>query len=591
MKNRILLYFLLFIFSFIKGEAYSQVDSTLFYHYIDKSTQYKISNLDSALYYAHQALLLVGDEGDDQQKAIANYQVAVINRKKGNYDNAFKNGFEALSYYEKAKNTKGIISAKTLIGSCYSLTMDNENAKKYFTSAINLGNEFDQFKTTSYIGLGNVLYYQDSIEKAEKIYQNAIQLIEKNGETSGTLTAGLFINLGNIQYTKDNLEAAKDFYLEGYRMYDKINSKIGLCISAFNIGDVYYKLGNYEESEKYYLITLNLGKEVNSIDDITYALQGLSDLYKTKNDYKNALKYMEEYHDFADSISKIQHNSIVNNLQLEYEHEKNEIKLQKQDKLIRQAKIEKIKDDLYKRLLIFGIGGLAILAAISLFSYLKIKKKNHIIEHSKIELDKTLKEKDVLLKEIHHRVKNNLQMISSLLNLQTYSLSSKDAIRALEESKNRVQAMALVHKKLYQNTKISNINLEEYIYDLSTWMGQVDSANKELNFELKIEQLELNIDTIVPLGLIICELISNSQKHAFEEVSNPYINIKVFSISNNTYRLEYFDNGKGLPEDFSIENLNSLGFEIIESLTEQLDGNLTIGAKHGFNVILEFQKI
>jgi len=571
--------------------TFGQKDSTAFQKHLEFSYRYEKIDIDSSIYFCTLAVKQADQNNNSYQLAESNLFLGHLRKNKGEYNDALKATFIALEEYEKLSDYQGVIKAKTLIGTCYSLSHDNILAKEYFKSAIQIGEEKNDIQVAPYQGLGNTLYYQDSIEAAEEVYLNVLDLLEETGESSASMNAGIFTNLGNIKFMQDDFESARNFYLEGYKLYDKIGSKLGICITTYNIGEIHYRLKEYDQAEKYFNITLKFGKEIKSIDDIEYALESLSDVYKGQGDFEKALDYSNQLHTFRDSISKINHSQVIDELQIKYKKEKNESKLREQDKLIKDAKLEKVKNDQFSRQLILGLVGLGMVAFLFLYSYLKIKKKNAIIEESKLEIDESLREKDILLKEIHHRVKNNLQMISSLLNLQTYSLKNKDAIKALEESKNRVQAIALVHQKLYQNTNISEINLEQYANELSTLMGQFHNSKNKINYDLDIHDINLNVDTAVPLGLIICELISNSQKHAFEDIANAEIRIEVKKKDNEKYQLYFSDNGKGLPENFSIENLNSLGFEIIESLTEQLNGDLTIGTKHGMFFLLNFSKI
>jgi len=571
--------------------SYGQFDSIEFKAFYEKSISLEKINADSAMHYALKAVELADKDGDAHSKGDSHYQLSHLQKNRGEYVEAINNSFISLESFEKEDDYRGIVQATTLIGACYSLSRDNEMAKEYFIKAIKIGKEHNEIHTSSYIGLGNVYYYQDSIDEAEEIYIKAIDLLEKTGETSAAMTAGIFTNLGNIKFMQEDLEGANNFYFEALKIYSTIGNNMGICISSYNIGEVFYRLKNYSKAEEYFSNTLSLGKEINSIDDIEYALESLSDVYKAQNKFQKALEYSTMYHDFSDSVNQVSHQALVNEMELKYAKEKNESKLKQQEEEIQIAKIEKIRDDQYARFLFWGVISLGAIASVFLFSYLKIKNKNIIIEEAKQKIDTSLKEKEILLKEIHHRVKNNLQMISSLLNLQSYSLTNKDAIQALDESKNRVQAIALVHKKLYQDTEISKIDLLDYINDLCIWMGQFRSSDSKINFQLDIENIDLNVDTVVPLGLIISELLSNSQKHAFKEVESPEISITITEKENGQLLLLYADNGSGLPDDFSIENLNSLGFEIIEALTEQLNGNMTIGSKYGMFLQLEFKRV
>ena len=200
------------------------------------------------------------------------------------------------------------------------------------------------------------------------------------------------------------------------------------------------------------------------------------------------------------------------------------------------------------------------------------------------EIKRSLKEKEALLKEIHHRVKNNLQIISSLLNLQASKIKDKTALACFRESQDRVQLMAMIHEKLYQSDDLGKIELAAYVQDLSSHLLRsygMDSNRVQLNINIK--GIFLEADTAVSCGLIVNELISNSLKYAFLEMSgtegNAAIAIEADLTDSNHFFIKYQDNGKGLPEDLDIENSTTLGLQLISTLTEQLGGRLTVSTQ------------
>ncbi|MBE9167284.1 PAS domain S-box protein [Pleurocapsales cyanobacterium LEGE 06147] len=196
---------------------------------------------------------------------------------------------------------------------------------------------------------------------------------------------------------------------------------------------------------------------------------------------------------------------------------------------------------------------------------------------------KALKEKEILLKEIHHRVKNNLQVICSLLNLQARSLKDKLILEQFKESQNRVRAMALIHEQLYQSPNLSRINLAEYIYNLTNNLF-CSYTIYDLNITKKIEinrDFFLDIDTAVPCGLIINELVSNALKYAFKIRKKGEIYIQAMPDEEGNLVLTISDNGRGLPPDFDLEQTKSLGLKLVKNLTNQLRGEIKVNSDLG----------
>ncbi len=202
------------------------------------------------------------------------------------------------------------------------------------------------------------------------------------------------------------------------------------------------------------------------------------------------------------------------------------------------------------------------------------------------QLKSSLKEKEVLLKEIHHRVKNNLQVISSLLRLQAGYIKDEQALDIFKDSQNRVRAMAMIHENLYQSTDLARIEFSDYIRNLTNNLIRCYSINRDINIKLNIDRVLLRIDTAIPCGLIINELVSNSLKHGFNENQTGEISIEFLELSQGEYSLSVTDNGIGFTEDIELPKKHSLGLQLVWNLVEQLEGNIEYKGKLGtkFNI-------
>ena len=203
----------------------------------------------------------------------------------------------------------------------------------------------------------------------------------------------------------------------------------------------------------------------------------------------------------------------------------------------------------------------------------------------------SLKDKEVLLREIHHRVKNNMQIISSLLNLQIDYLNDEDAVDVLKESQNRVKSMAMIHEKLYLSTDLTKINFVDYIQSLiSNLFYSYNVKEDHIKPILKIEDVNLNIETAIPCGLIITELISNCLKYAFPNQMKGKIIISLKQVEDK-FELIISDNGLGLPEKININKIKTLGLLLVNSLTEQIDGKISIYKKDGTQFKITFKEL
>lgn len=192
-----------------------------------------------------------------------------------------------------------------------------------------------------------------------------------------------------------------------------------------------------------------------------------------------------------------------------------------------------------------------------------------------------LLEKDVLIKEIHHRVKNNLQVISGLLELQSSKLNDEAAQEALKEGQNRVRSIALIHQNLYQLESLSAIELKRFVNDLCRQVSSVFQKQSPVQMNITVPDLHLDIDSAVPLGLLLNELLSNSFKYAFNNGIAGKINLDISIVTEGKYQLLYSDNGPGLPADFDVSKASTLGMQLINDLSRQIGGKVKYENKNG----------
>jgi len=215
--------------------------------------------------------------------------------------------------------------------------------------------------------------------------------------------------------------------------------------------------------------------------------------------------------------------------------------------------------------------------------YAELEKKNE-------ELKISLEEKEVLLKEVHHRVKNNLQVISSLLNLQAGYIENKKDLAVFRDSQSRVRSMALIHEKLYKSQNLSTIDFSEYVRSLVSELYNSYGANADIiSIDVNAKDINLDIDLAVPFGLIVNELVSNSLKYAFPKKRRGNIKIKM-SADDGNYILVVKDDGIGLPTGLDFDNTKTLGLQLVKTLVEQIEGVVEIKRDKGVGFIITFKR-
>lgn len=344
--------------------------------------------------------------------------------------------------------------------------------------------------------------------------------------------------------------------------------------NTLEIAECYLRMGDLEKTTDILSNTITPIKTEN----ILKKNKLFASYYAKTKDFENATSYLNRVIRIKDSVSlnqsslKKQQLAAVVGQDLEYskkmmEQQKQALEDSRNEMIAKDERINIVFISLV--FLLLGFGGLV-------YAYLRIIKSQRLIVEQKHIIEKSLVEKDSHLKEIHHRVKNNLQMVSSLLSLQTKNTRSKAAIAALEEGKSRVKAMALIHQKLYQNEDLSVIEMQGYIESL---INSVQSVYKKgghnISITIDAEGVELDIDRAIPFGLMLNELVSNSFKYAFpndEEGGKIYIHIR--KILGQEGFFEYTDNGIGLPEDTEVRAEASMGIRLMNRLANQLQTNL-----------------
>jgi two-component sensor histidine kinase len=210
-------------------------------------------------------------------------------------------------------------------------------------------------------------------------------------------------------------------------------------------------------------------------------------------------------------------------------------------------------------------------------------------KRSEEQIRASLLEKEVLLKEIHHRVKNNLQVVSSLLYLQSKKIKDKEVENMFVECQNRVKSISLIHEKLYQTNDLTRIDFEKYLRSLVHHLFKsFELKRTNIKLRIKAENVFLTMDTAIPCGLIINELVTNSLKHAFPSSNEGEISIEVTYHADNKFTLIVKDNGVGIPKDLNINNTDTLGFLLVQSLARQIEGNLEVVRQNGTEFRITF---
>ncbi len=493
-------------------------------------------------------------------------EIRRVKRELGLTDNvAFYDIYASLGQYRKAMRDYMTEEKKVL--------KDND----YYGQAIynnTIGNYLRLDKSTP-----TALSYFKKAEGLIKVFLSDVTNQHSDKQIAdGRILNGVIIgNIGKCHVQMAEYEKAIPFLEESREIIKKYNkSKFSSDIieNTLALAECYLKLDDYAKATDYLSDNINPIKSENILKrNRIYA-----DYYFKTGDFKNSTVYLKKNIRIRDSIdalaSNIKNQQLTSVVAQDLENSRKTMEQQKAQ-LEESRKDIKARDDKISLVfvsLIFTLIGFAGLV----YAYLKSIKNQRLIAEQKFIIENSLVEKDSLLKEIHHRVKNNLQMVSSLLSLQTKNTRSKAAIAALEEGKSRVKAMALIHQKLYQNDDLSVIEMQGYIESLINSIQSVyKKGGHNINITIDAEGVELDIDRAIPFGLILNELVSNSFKYAFpEDDSNGKIYIHLRKMVGQEGFFEYTDNGIGLPEDTEERANSSMGIRLMNRLANQLQTSL-----------------
>ncbi len=490
----------------------------------------------------------------------------------------------------------------------------------------------------AYFKLGNAYYELGMFDRSMAYYQKCLAISHQKGK--------LFVQVGLasrmvVTLLKQGKAPEALLFLQDIARKNLSFTYEDKLLMAQSFGACYSALKQYKLAEKYYVENVTLSKQVAS--QFRYAAwQRISQFYvanaqyakadpylrmllaespkkiipshqidvhlmlfkvdSAQGNYPTAIRHYQRYKALTDSIFNEKKFDQIARLSIQYETDKKEQALRLNQKdialLTEQSKAQQTQRNAL-------IGGAALLLALLLLSYnrYRLKQRNNQqlkaqqrvlqerqeeINHKNTTLQLLLTEKEWLLKEIHHRVKNNLQVVMSLLNAQAAYLSDEAALSAIQESQHRVQAMALIHQKLYQSEQIARISMPAYIQEVVAYLRDSYNLHQPITFQLDVESIELDVTQAVPLGLIINEAITNALKYAFPGGRSGRITVSLHQQKKGTYQLIIADDGVGLPAGYDPEQSRSLGMTLMHGFSQQLGSELTMRSEAGVVICLLF---
>lgn len=434
---------------------------------------------------------------------------------------------------------------------------------------------------------------------------------------------------------------AKEYAFKNYGIHkNDIKQEFFLGLIDGNIGEVYLELGKYDKAIKLLERDVAASKHFGNFLNVSNSLKTIGKAYQLKGNPAVALMYVDSashilaskgiltlksqieieelkahvlidlkdfeqssliHHnliDLKDSLQSIENSkrALISNSVFQVYQKENEL-IGERANLV-EAEIRHFKDIQYRSIL-YAITIVLLLSVIHIAIILKKKNKlnkllqsrSQEIEDQKIQIGNNLAEKEALLKEIQHRVKNNLQVISGIIQLQLSNFKDPDIQRVMEECQSRIKAMAIIHQQLYkQGDDLRYISFNAYLKDLTTQIASsFKQKSRKIAIEIDAKNIHFNVNTAIPLGIIINELVSNSFKYAFEDRSEGIISISIIKEKEHQYLLTVKDNGVGLAAGFDLAKVSSLGLKLVIILSKQLEGDFDFVSTDGTIFCISFK--
>lgn len=523
--------------------------------------------------------------------------MGVVSKIRGEYT-------DALDYYQKSleirKTTgydQGVASCYVNIGNVYVENKNDEKALSYFEQAQEIYNE-----TNSIFGQATVLNNIALIYKREKNLELAKQYFEQSLERYKEIDmqkniSQLYINLGLLYKDFDDCDQALDYFSLALIIKKEISDRLGVGWCYQYIGECYVHNKQFPEALDYYLRALEIMEDLKVAKNQLACYKGLAAIHAAMGNFEAAYEYKVNYSQLNDTVYSQDLTRHLAEQEARFASAEKEQELELKDLEIAQKSAVIEKNQIQMWALIVGFL-LVVAIAIIFIQRFRIESRFHkVLEKQNEELRQTYEnlkntviskeEKEVMIKEIHHRVKNNLQIISSLINLQANNVKDLKVQRMFREVQNRIISMSLLHEQLYKAPDLAHVNVEDYLKVLLDNLMKIYADDKNIELQKDINVHSLSVDTLIPIGLLINEVVTNSLKYAFKGRDEGEIEIEL-KPHNTGYVLRISDNGIGMPENQLDQYKDSLGMELISTFVSQLDGEVEVDVSDGTSYIVEF---
>jgi len=551
---------------------------------------------DSVYYHDLQVLRYLKQTDNQQETAAAAQRVGMDLVSLGRYREAEEYIFAAIAIFEEIDLPLEVASAYATLNYLFRESRAYDQALLYGEKSLALFAEHGEEDTDLIEPLLGLIFTYPEIDQAELALEKAEQVVNIIGKEYNWEDNVHMANVrswrGEAHVAVGNYEQALTDFRYGWDVIQTIVPAPGDADGwRGNIGNVLRLQGKYAEAIPHIKANLQHHKERNiddweSVEDNQF---WLAECYRKTGPIDSAYYYLAEAQQSQEKRLNEELAAVQNELRIKYDSDQKEATISSQQATILQQR--------RSQLLVLGIVALLVaLLAVILYNARRNRKKNQKLEALNQDLtninrllDQRNAQNEVLVKEIHHRVKNNLEIISSLLELQSRQTQDESAQLAMLESQARVRSMGLLHQKLFQNQEQVSIEMRDYFQKLSDNLLQTFNAREQVDVQVDMDPIELDMDTAIPIGLMVNELITNALKYAFPEQRTGRIEIQLKPTGEQQLQLSITDNGIGKPTGASARG-SGFGTQLIQLLTRQLEGSIQESTGVGTSVMLQLKR-
>ncbi len=525
----------------------------------------KKNQLSEALFTYNKAQNLYTINENKSKIALCYNRIGDIYHTLNNQIDALNNYHKAISIYKQLKDSTQTVLTYINIAKAYKSQEKLHKAQETLLQALNLVKSNEDPYVLSHIknSIAQIKIEMGDIEEALSILQEALSLSKKS--KNNQLIAPILNNIGEVYLNNNESTKAKDFYRRALNFASDNKYYIQGAHSLNNLGKYYFYIKNYEKAIDFASRSLEIGEEMKAEKVQINAIHLLLNIYEKQNNWKKAFYYQKLLIQRTEKRKKSTVEQIL--LQEKVRLDKEKMRFLEKKKEVENSLVVE-KQNQHQNIL-YIVGGLLfiVMIAVLFVIYFRLRASR---EKNKY-ITKQSEERKLLLQEVHHRVKNNFQIVSSMLRLQSYRFEGEELQSSFNEAVSRINAMAIVHEVIYQQEEFRDISVKLYLKKLIKILQK--TGHYKVLIQVESEEFPLKIETLISLGIILNELITNSYKHAFDDsIDNPTIKITLKCTGEKAYELKYMDNGVGISKELS----TNFGMDLIDTIISNYDGTMEI---------------